>query len=139
MARRLGGEVREPGSATPLLAASLSAGIKKFDQYRKRVGYDPATWVSNVYLHFWQGAMEVAALSMGIRCHSSDGVWHPARQPFLDWRSEHPGDVSWQYGQVMRPATEAERFYRLILGREGPRPWVVKEVLRRLRGFKDGS
>lgn len=133
MARRLGDEVHEPGSTTPLLAACLTAGINKFDQHRKREGYDPATWVSNVYLLFWQGAMEMVALSMGIRCHSADGVWKPARQPFLDWRSEHAGDVTWEYSQVMRPAAEAERFYRLLLGREGPRPWVVKEVLRRLR------
>jgi hypothetical protein len=132
MARRLGGEVQEPGSATPLLTASLSAGIKKFDHHRKREGYDPTTWVSNVYLHFWQGAIEKAGFSMGIRCHSADGVWNPAHQHFLDWRLQHPGDLSWEYCQVTRPATEAERFYRLLLGREGPRPWVVKEVLRRL-------
>lgn len=143
MARRLGDEVHAPDSATPLLVASLTAGINNFDRHRKRESYNPTTWVSNVYLHFWQGAMEMAGLSMGIRCHSNDDVWNPAHQPFLDWRSKHTGDVTWEYSQVIHPAVEAERFYRLLLGRKDSGPLVItddtpsirsleEEVLRRL-------
>ena len=61
MARRIGGEVLVPGETTPLLTAGLGAGIKKFDHHRKQDGYNPRTWASNVYLHFWQGTVEAAA------------------------------------------------------------------------------
>lgn len=132
MARRLGGEVLVPGSTTPLLPAALEAGIKKFDFHRKRDGYDPRTWVANVYLHFWQGTMEAAALAMGFRGHADGAVWNPAHQPFLDWRLEHPGELVWEHRSEVRTAADAERLYRLLVGRKGPRPWVVKEVMRRL-------
>ncbi|MEW6657351.1 MAG: hypothetical protein AB1424_01695 [Thermodesulfobacteriota bacterium] len=136
MARRVGGEVHAHGASVPLLSASLEWGIRNFDRHRKQDGYDSSTWVSNVYLHFWQGAMEMASLVMGFYGHVAGEVWNPARQPFIDWRVEHPGEITWQFQPVVRPASEAERLFRLLLGREGPRPWVVKEVLRRLR---DGS
>lgn len=133
MARRLGGEVHAPGETVPLLTASLEAGIRKFDRSRKQDGYNPKTWVSNVYLHFWQGAMETAVPVMGFRGHASGSVWDPARQPYLYWRLEHPGEIEWEWRPPARPATEAERLYRLLLCREGSRPWVVREALRRLR------
>jgi hypothetical protein len=109
---------------------------KNFDHHRKQDGYNPRTWASNVYLHFWQGAVETAAQVMSFKAHAATGIWNPAELPFLDWRSEHPGEIEWEYRPVARPATEAERLYRLLLGRTSPRPWVVRELLRRL---KDGA
>lgn len=129
LARWLGDEVLVPGTTVPLLRASLWAGIYHWRTLRN--GYDPRTWVTNIYLHFWQGAMEMGVMVMGFRGHASGGVWNPARQPFLDWRTEHPGGIEWEYYPVARPATEAERLYRLMLGRDGPKTWVTKEVIRR--------
>ena len=131
MARRLGNEVPAPGGTTPLLTASLGEGIKKFDHHRRQDGYHPRTWADNIYLHFWQGALTTAAAVMGYRGHAAGGVWDPERLPFLDWRTEHPGEIEWEYHPVARPATEAERLYLLLLGCAAPRPWVVRELLRR--------
>ena len=108
MARRLGGEVLVPGGTNSLLTASLGAGIKKFDHHRKQDGYNPRTWASNVYLHFWQGAVETAAQVMSFKAHAATGIWNPAELPFLDWRSEHPGEIEWEYRPVVRPATGTE-------------------------------
>lgn len=134
MARRLGVEILAPGSITPLLTAALAAGIKKFDYHRKRDGYDPRTWVANVYLHFWQGALEMAGRVMGFRGHASGSVWNPAMEPFLDWRSRHPGEISWEIITVANIAAAADHLFNLLYDPQGPRPWVVDELLRRLHG-----
>jgi len=129
LARRLGGEVCAPGTPVTLLSASIRAGVRNFDRRRDRNGYDPRTWAGNIYVHFWQGVMEAAAAVMGCQGHTVCGVWEPARRPFIDWRLEHPGEIVWKWIPVLRPTTEAERLYRLIL-RDGPQTRVVRALLQ---------
>lgn len=132
LARRLGSEVLAPESPMVLLSMSIRAGISNFDRRRDRSGYDPRTWAANIYVHFWQGVMKEAAPVMGCRGYTAGGVWEPARRPFIDWRLEHPGEIAWECQPVLRPATEAELLYGLIL-RDEPQTLVVRTLLEVLR------
>jgi len=132
LSRRLGDEIRVPGARVSLLADCLAAGVENF--YRRKGRYHPATWDSNVFLHFFQGVFIRAAAVFACRVQAADGgSWEVESLPYLDWRLEHPGAIEMLWGPPSEAGGQAGRLGRLILGaRHYPCAWLVEQLWRRL-------